>query len=165
MYIYIYIYCCQAESILTGEFSPEFSGCKYHPFYVVFPSVAVLWEFRTDKLCPINKADLKALLSHLFGIVKFTFQPLAGFNDGEGSPHSAISGTLLYDCTLSAVSTDQSANEGSKVKAFSRTKGQFTSNSIFHSFSTPVFHSSILNLSSSTHLSTVFIYIWLRWLP
>lgn len=89
------------------------------PFYVVFPSVAVLWEFRTDKLCPINKAVLIALLSHLFGIVKFTFQPLAGFNDGEGSPHSAISGTLLYDCTLSAVSTDQSANEGSKVKAFS----------------------------------------------
>lgn len=99
----------------------------------------MLWEFKSDnKLCPINKAALIAFLGHLYGTVKFTCWHLARLKE-EGSlqTHTVEQQCYFhcwYDCSLSVVSTDQSANEGSKVKAFSRTKGQFTTNSIRLSF-------------------------------
>lgn len=129
---------------------------KYHLFYVVFPLVAVLWEFRTNNLCPINKAALIALLFLLFGTVEFTFQPLAGFNDGKGSPHTQC---YFWD-TPGMIATYQRCQRISLPMKAQRSKllaEQKANLPPIQSFSMPVFHSSIFNLSSSTHLSTMFI--------
>lgn len=142
---------------LTGEFCwGNKYGCdrKYHLFYVVFPLVAVL-EFRTDKLYPINKAALIALLGHLFGTVKFTFQPLAGFNDGEGSPHTQC---YFWD-TPGMIATYQRCQQISlpmkaqRSKLLAEQKANLPPIQSF-SFSQRL---SFIHLSSSTHLSTTFI--------
>lgn len=116
-----------------------------------------------NKLCPINKAALIALLGHLYGTVKFTFQPLARFNGREGSPHRH---TVRQQCyfwdTPGMIATYQWCQQISlpmkaqRSKLLVEQKANLLPIQSF-SLSMPGFHSRILNLSSPILLSTVFI--------
>ncbi len=121
-------------------------------------------EFLTDnKCCTINKGALIVLLGHLYGTVKFTFQPLARFNSREGSPHRHTVQQRCYSWdTPGMISTYQWCQQITLPMKAQRSKllvEQKTNLLPIQSFSLsmPGFHSRILNLSSPILLSTVFI--------
>ncbi len=121
-------------------------------------------EFLTDnKCCTINKGALIVLLGHLYGTVKFTFQPLARFNSREGSLHRhTVQQRCYFWDTPGMISTYQWCQQITLPMKAQRSKllvEQKTNLLPIQSFSLsmPGFHSRILNLSSPILLPTVFI--------